>query len=87
MIRLTKVLVPTDFSERPLRRWPTVRSWPAQMFADAQQGLEEAVPQIERDRQATELVPCLGEPHGEIVRFANERGIAAPCPVLTVRGK
>jgi len=47
----------------------------AEMLADAQRRLEEAVPQVERDRQATELVACVGEPHREIVRFADERGI------------
>ena len=109
MIRLTKVLVPTDFSEpsakallygRALARSfgaslhvlhtveePLAQGWstyglPAvlpelrvQVIADAQRQLEEAVPQIERDRQATELVTCLGDPHREIVRFAKERGI------------
>jgi nucleotide-binding universal stress UspA family protein len=109
MIRLTKVLVPTDFSEPSAkavaygeelaRRFgaslhvlhaveePLAQGWDAygfpgllperraEMLADAQRRLEEAVPPVERDRQATELVTCLGEPHREIVRFANERGI------------
>lgn len=109
MIRLTKVLVPTDFSapsakavaygeelarrfgaslhvlhavEEPLAQGWNAYGYPAvlpelraQVLADAQERLEEAVPQLERDRQATELVTCLGDPRREIVRFANDRGI------------
>jgi nucleotide-binding universal stress UspA family protein len=107
-IRLTKVLVPTDFSEpsatalaygQALARTfgaslhvlsvveePLAQGWngfgmPAlpelreRVLADAQRQLEDAVPALERDRQATELVTRLGEPHHEIVRFARERNV------------
>jgi nucleotide-binding universal stress UspA family protein len=109
MIQLTKVLVPTDFSEPSAkalvygqalaRRFgaslhvlhaieaPLAQGWDAYGFADvlpqrraqvlaeAQRRLEEAVPQAERDRVPTELVTRLGDPRGEIARFAQERGI------------
>jgi nucleotide-binding universal stress UspA family protein len=105
-IRLTKVLVPVDFSEpsatalgyatalarhfgasvhvlhaveEPLAQgWngyglPEVHALRAQALADARRQLEEAVPEGERDRQATELVIRRGEPWQEIVAFARER--------------
>jgi nucleotide-binding universal stress UspA family protein len=109
MIRLTKVLVPTDFSEASAkavtygeelaRRFgaslhvlhavepPLAQGWDvygfpallperrAQVMAEVQRRLEEAVPPLARDRQPTELVTCVGTPHSEIVRFAKERGI------------
>jgi nucleotide-binding universal stress UspA family protein len=107
-IKLTKVLVPTDFSEpsatalayalalartfgaslhvlhvveEPLAQgWngfglPALPELRAQVLADAQQRLEEAVPPLERDRQATELVTCLGDADGEIVSFAKARQV------------
>ena len=107
-IRLTKVLVPTDFSEpsataltyafalarafgasmhvlhvveEPLAQgWngfglPALPELRAQVLADAQRQLEEAVPLLARDRQATELVTCLGDPEREIVGFANARNV------------
>ncbi len=108
-IRLTKVLVPTDFGEPSAKALlygqalarsfgaslhvlhaveePLAEGWDAygfpgllperraQVLADAQRRLEEAVPASERDRQPTELVTCLGDPRHEIVRFARERGI------------
>jgi nucleotide-binding universal stress UspA family protein len=107
-IRLTKVLVPTDFSEpsatalayalalartfgaslhvlhvveEPLAQgWngfglPELPELRAQVLADAQQRLEQAVPPLERDRQATELVTCLGAADREIVSFAKARQV------------
>ena len=107
-IRLTKILVPTDFSEpsatalcygltlartfgaslhvlhaveEPLAQgWdgyglPTLPELRAQVLADAQRRLEGAVPALERDRQATELVTCMGDPYREIVAFAKARQV------------
>ena len=54
---------------------PALPELRAQVLADAQRQLEEAVPQLERDRQATELVTCLGDPHREIVSFARARQV------------
>jgi nucleotide-binding universal stress UspA family protein len=107
-IRLTKVLVPTDFSvpsakalaygrelartfgaslhvlhavEEPLAQgWngyglPVLPELRAEVMADAQRQLEQAVPQADRDRQATELVTRQGVPWREIVAFARERQV------------
>ena len=107
-IHLTKVLVPTDFSEasasalayglalarsfgaslhvlhtveEPLAQgWngiglPALPELREQVLADARRQLEEAVPALERDRQATELVTRLGDPCREIVQFAKERRV------------
>jgi nucleotide-binding universal stress UspA family protein len=108
-IRLSKVLVPTDFSEPSAKavmygqalarsfgaslhvlhavEEPLAQGWDAYGFpallperraavlAEAQRRLEEAVPQLQRDSQPTELVTTLGDPRREIVRFAKERGI------------
>lgn len=107
-IRLTKVLVPTDFSapsatalayamalarrfgaalhvlhtvEEPLAQgWngfglPVLPELRSEVLAEAQRQLEAAVPRLERDRQATELVTCVGDPCREILRFAKERAV------------
>ena len=54
---------------------PVLPELRADVLADAQRQLEQAVPRLERDRQATELVIRLGEPWREIVTFARERQV------------